>query len=388
MTKENDLYLKLFEHYNDNPWLRAGYNDIIMEIYRETFTSEEAELALQLEFPEVLGGKGRMKTAAEIAAAVGKDEKEVTKMLDGMVIRCAVIKLEMEGQVLYSTMGFSTICDAYQGVPADKIPGGSTDKARKLGKLWTKYYGLGPDDNPAKGQIVEFSSDYPVQRVVPVQGSTGDGKNDFPWEKLDYVLGNAQAITVVECPCRKRHAEFTGCDKPLEVTICMDLLAMIYIQNYGTKMLTKDEALELLKYGADKGLISIVMNTQSGPGQVMNICQCCTDCCNFVAPYVITADPRSVSKSNFVPVRDAAKCKFSKECVDICPVGAIIYHAPYKIDRSDETLAIMEDRCLGCGLCVHHCSNDALVMKKVHDRVPVETIPEMIRKFDEGRAFK
>jgi len=50
--EEKDLYLRLFEHYNDNPWLRAGYNDTIMEIYRLTFTREEAEIALHVEFPQ------------------------------------------------------------------------------------------------------------------------------------------------------------------------------------------------------------------------------------------------------------------------------------------------------------------------------------------------
>ena len=72
-----------------------------MEIYRLTFSPEEAEIALYVEFPQLLGGKGRMKTAAEIAKEVGKDEKEVTAILEGMIIRCAIFKVEMEGQILY-----------------------------------------------------------------------------------------------------------------------------------------------------------------------------------------------------------------------------------------------------------------------------------------------
>jgi len=386
--KERDLYLRLFEHYNDNPWLRAGHNEIIMEIYRLTFTPQEAEIALELEFPKELGGKGRMKTASEIATALGKKEDEVTSMLEGMLIRCAVFKMEIQGSIYYFTLGFSVICDAYQGVDTCKIAGGSIDKAMKLGELWTRYYGLGPQDNPVMGQIVEFASDYPVQRVVPVLGSIVEGGYVHDWERLEQILDNAQLITVIQCPCRKRHARFTGCMKPLEVTICLDLLAAAYIQTYGTKPITKDGALKILEFGAENGLIAITLNTKSGPGQVLNICQCCTDCCNFIAPYVLTPDPRSVAKSNFLPERDADKCTYCKTCVTTCPVNAIIYHAPYKLDRSDEAVVVMEDRCLGCGLCVCHCPEGALSLTRVRDQIPVDTIPEMIQRFDEGRAFK
>ena len=384
---EKDIYERLFEHYNNTPWTRAGCTEEIMEIYRLTFTLEEAELALHLEFPEELGGKGRFKTAADIAQEMGKDEREVARMLDNMVVRCCVVKLEMEGKAFYATMGFSVMCDAYQGVDASKVPGGSIDKAQKLGALWTKYFGLGPDDVPEASHLKEFASDYPIQRVLSVEDALDPEAEVLPFERVSQILDNAKVISVIQSPCRKRHARFTGCEKPIEVTVVLDLLANAYITSYRTRVITKEEALELLKLGHDHGLVTLTLNTQSGPGQVMNLCQCCNDCCNFLAPYVRTADPRSIAKSNYLPRIDAGKCNFCKRCVEVCPVRAMFYHAPYKLDRSDETIHVVEERCIGCGLCAHNCPEGAIKLVKARDVVPVETLKEMILKYNEGRIF-
>jgi ferredoxin len=50
-------------------------------------------------------------------------------------------------------------------------------------------------------------------------------------------------------------------------------------------------------------------------------------------------------------------------------------------------MVIKEDSCIGCGLCAHHCPNDAIMMKKVYDDVPEASLPGVFKKIEEIKKY-
>jgi ferredoxin len=50
---------------------------------------------------------------------------------------------------------------------------------------------------------------------------------------------------------------------------------------------------------------------------------------------------------------------------------ARLYHGSH--DKESERILFLEERCIGCGLCAHHCPNDALKLVKVKDEIPEMT---------------
>jgi Fe-S-cluster-containing hydrogenase component 2 len=60
----------------------------------------------------------------------------------------------------------------------------------------------------------------------------------------------------------------------------------------------------------------------------------------------------TTSPSRFVIALNVEKCTLQKSCVEVCPVSAL------SIEK--DHLKIDQNKCLGCGLCVPSCSENAL----------------------------
>jgi NAD-dependent dihydropyrimidine dehydrogenase PreA subunit len=63
---------------------------------------------------------------------------------------------------------------------------------------------------------------------------------------------------------------------------------------------------------------------------------------------------------------------------------ANLYHGSH--DKESERILFLEERCIGCGLCVHHCPNDALKLIKVKDEVPEMTLRDAFIRVEAERV--
>lgn len=90
----------------------------------------------------------------------------------------------------------------------------------------------------------------------------------------------------------------------------------------------------------------------------------CAQACPFDAITVV----------NGVAVVDKDKCKACGKCVDICPkhlISLIPYDAKYAVscsstDKGPVAMKACTSACIGCGLCVKACANDAVKVEDFH----------------------
>jgi NAD-dependent dihydropyrimidine dehydrogenase PreA subunit len=62
-----------------------------------------------------------------------------------------------------------------------------------------------------------------------------------------------------------------------------------------------------------------------------------------------------LKEKNMPAVVDPAKCKASKDCLDVCPTGAI--------EMRDDKAVVLPDLCADCGVCIETCPNQAIKME-------------------------
>jgi Pyruvate/2-oxoacid:ferredoxin oxidoreductase delta subunit len=82
------------------------------------------------------------------------------------------------------------------------------------------------------------------------------------------------------------------------------------------------------------------------------ICNCCNDCCAIFATQ--NKGHKAFIPSSFVPDLDEEACAPCSRCEDRCPVHAI------EVDEANGSVFMDHDTCIGCGICVTACTQDAI----------------------------
>jgi Pyruvate/2-oxoacid:ferredoxin oxidoreductase delta subunit len=144
-----------------------------------------------------------------------------------------------------------------------------------------------------------------------------------------------------------------------------------YETGRGSRMevLSYEEALAISDNAESAGLVhNTPFNCASLPGV---ICNCCNDCCSTFEPALHSGKANQVAApSRYRPVVDLELCKGCKQCLKRCPFGAV------EIDPIPDTkkakAKIVDEKCLGCGVCVLGCKQNALTYTIVR---PPEFIP-------------
>ena len=203
-----------------------------------------------------------------------------------------------------------------------------------------------------------LSSGFPsFMRTIPTKGTLENFDDVLPYEDVAQMVEDAQTIAVVRCPCR---LAMQKCDNPLETCIQFDRGAKYNIKRGTGRKISKEEALEIVEDAEKRGLVHTVEN-RAALGNVL--CNCCTDCCAIIVPYLKGGEFKKI----LAPSRYAARivpdqCIADEFCVDICPVGAV------KMDEDGQSAVVTETECIGCGLCVSQCPSGALSLRLVRDK--------------------
>lgn len=323
-----DVFKKLAIHLDKTP---SGFPEtesgVELRILKQLFTEPEAELALCLmQMPE---------PAEAIAERAGKDPETVKSMLIEMGVKGLVIHVNKDNKDTFMLLHFVVGIWEYQ---VNRL-------TKRLIKDFNEYV-----PHLIKSQYRQKTQQL---RVVPVNQAVNVDLNVMDYDRVEHIIRSQSKILVAPCICRKEHTMMDkGCDKPLETCLIFGGGAYIYENRRVGRSITQEEALKIVKKSIQSGLVPQPSNSQ----KPINICLCCSCCCQVLKNIKDLEEPSKVVSSNFHAKVDADVCIGCQACEEICPMEAV--------SMTDEAIARVEkNRCIGCGLCVNACEFDAMSLR-------------------------
>lgn len=200
-------------------------------------------------------------------------------------------------------------------------------------------------ENKPTGQRVTIkvnqSMEVPLERIVPTQ-------------EVDALIDKFDEIALGHCFCR-HHKDLMGspCRQTDQRENCFTFgKSARYTSQQGfARMITKQEAREILKKAEESGLVHKAYHPNFDTlKDETSVCNCCRCCCgnavdNMVAPIV--------NATNYLAVIDAELCTGCGTCVEKCHTGAAFLNDAGKAERTEEY-------CIGCGVCAYFCPENAI----------------------------
>jgi Na+-translocating ferredoxin:NAD+ oxidoreductase subunit B len=199
-----------------------------------------------------------------------------------------------------------------------------------------------------------------LMQVIPIEKEIENNQAALPYEQVSTIIENGQSFAVNECICKKeKHLLDNPCDKPLEV--CMGIAPVPGIfeagSPWGGRVISKDEAYEILKKSEEAGLVHLTGNVQNGQIYICNCCGCCCGVLSSVNKYGFSEGVNS----HFYAVIDEALCISCGVCADErCQVNAI--------EEKEDSYQIIQNKCIGCGLCISTCPEEAITLYRKEEK--------------------
>jgi len=123
-------------------------------------------------------------------------------------------------------------------------------------------------------------------------------------------------------------------------------------QGFG-KMISKEEALVILKISEEDGLVHKAWHPHSDISkEETSICNCCKCCCG-IFDWWRKGTTAMINSTNYLSQIDKNKCVGCGTCMEKCPVDAIQGDHNNKAESDPEL-------CIGCGVCAHFCPENAI----------------------------
>jgi len=315
MSKE-DMYDALMDHFGE--WIfDFPKSETLKPMFKLRFTPEEAELLSQIPF---LG-----HTLEQLTAKIDISIDKLKIMLDDFTNKGIIFRIERSSRTLYS---LTDPVFVFYRTPSWN--GEDNDFNRKMSPYLNKYY------------IDTFASDFMGHdtkglRTIPINETVRDTRQVIPYEDVLKVVDNFEYYSVSACPCSHRHTLdpiFEDCKHDLERCLHFDTLGRYIVENGFGREITKEETLEILQKAADAGLVHGLSNTEKAPD---TICNCCSCCCLFLESAVKMPGilPRGHNPSSYI--REMAE----EKCIE------------------DKKVLFTPERCIGCGVCINKCPQDA-----------------------------
>ncbi|KKK43912.1 hypothetical protein LCGC14_1208950, partial [marine sediment metagenome] len=125
-----------------------------------------------------------------------------------------------------------------------------------------------------------------------------------------------------------------------------------HTSNHGfSKLVSKEEAMDILKKIEDAGLVHKAYHLRGDTGKdEVAICNCCSCCClTAKEPLIFPV----VNATNYLASIDEDLCTGCGICVEKC------YNQIIELNDNDKAERI-EEFCVGCGVCAYHCPENAI----------------------------
>ena len=283
------------------------------------------------------------RSAAEIARRCKKDVAFVQQQLDKLVVAGIVRTRTVNGELCYYYPIW--VPGIMEGILSNRE---QCDRYPDLGRCFEEYTRkrlevLVPTLNSGK-QGMSF------MRVMPVISAVENNSRTASYDEIATLIEKATAISVGPCSCRRsRRLMGEGCGH-LEEDMCMYLNdnAINFSKVGAHRLVSKEEAYEILKRAEDNGLVHEINQTDGFEGTTA-ICNCC-GCSCFALRIAEMFRSKNAIRSNFVARVDKEKCVACGQCVENCQTNALklgqktCVNNPHISDAYDSDRAIPWDR--------------------------------------------
>jgi Fe-S-cluster-containing hydrogenase component 2 len=306
----------------------ATKSGVEIRLLQKIFAAEEATLACAM--------TATAEPAAVIAMRAGVDAREGRDNLKRMAAKGLITVRRGEGELTFSLKPFIV------GFYENQLPRMDAEMAALFEEYFNESKGALLREGPAHHRVI------PVEKAIPFQIAIQ------PYEKASALLENALSWGVRDCICRvQQKLVGRGCDRPVNSCLVFAPVKNAFDRSKTDRVITKEEALQILAATEEAGLVHTVGNYRDG---IDYICNCCTCCCGIlrgIAQYGISS---AVAHSDFVLVVDSEACSGCNNCIERCQFNAL--------SASEGIVAVDNQHCMGCGVCVVACSIDALHLER------------------------
>ena len=215
-------------------------------------------------------------------------------------------------------------------------------------------------------------------RYLPVGEVVNNLPMAYPSDRLEVILDRYSDFAVMPCQCRTSSQMVgKGCGRSLETCTVLGPLAPVVVKRGFGKKVSKRDVLEIKAEAEKEGLVTWMMNEESG--KLSNAtCSCCGCCCDALRTVSDFSQPGLIAPPHFMPGLDAASCVNCGDCRKACPMGALVAMGEGAAGWTEHR----PQRCIGCGLCVMACPRKARSMREVPGyRKPPGSMPAYLARY-------
>ncbi|MFH1113866.1 MAG: 4Fe-4S ferredoxin, partial [Pseudomonadota bacterium] len=252
----DEVYHKLAKVLDTLPnGFPATESGIEIKILKKIFTPEEADLFCDLRLAE--------ETAAEIAGRTGRPVKGLEEKLVEMGERGEIAAFRSDGAWKFRMVPWVIGIYEFQLKRMDR-------EFAELCEEFSMHWGANFLRHGLQPQIMQV---IPVEKEIPVK------QEALTYQQVSNLIEQSKSFMVNECICRKKQGLLgMPCSKPLEVCLAMHtdpgLLENSALAG-GGKIITKEQAYEVLRTAEEAGLVHMTSNVESGHWFICNCCECC-----------------------------------------------------------------------------------------------------------------
>jgi len=346
---EQEVYEKFIE------WMRTSFlgmceSDEVLPMVKARYTPEEAELLTGIPFANPFANP----TLEGLAEQKKMNPAVLRSKLDDAAKKGIVFRT-VDGDTVHYSLN-----DAFFVFMRSSFWPGRDDKASKtIAPLMNGYFHNGFFDEAFGAAHIRGL------QTIPIENTIDDTRTVLPYEDVVKVLDGLDYFCVATCPCRHRKnldPHTPDCKHPTKNCLHFGELARYMVQQELGEEITREQAREILKKAADSGLVHGISNWQQG---VDTICNCCKCCCMWFESYHVLKHSGTLDPSNYRVAVTQETCEGCGLCVKRCPMEALrLEESPLANNKTGKVASLDVERCIGCGVCVHKCPSKSLVLER------------------------
>lgn len=329
-----DVYRRLQQHLDNMPvGFPATKSGVELRVLQHLFTPEEAEIALHLSaLPEPLD------KIYSRAKKKGIGRKELARSLKVLAAKGAIHRTHVQGKAHYSKLMLAVGMFEFQVNRLTKEF--HSDVVQYLEEEFGKVFHT---KKTSQMRTIPIS-----EEIIPERGiGTYDRAREL-------VKASPGPFAVINCVCRQgMDLQDEPCKQTelRETCLLMEDFAGPALEAGQARELSREGMLDLLERADQVGMVLQPQNTQ----HPNFICCCCGCCCGVLSTAKKLPRPAEYFDTNYVAEVDAELCSDCRTCADRCQMDAISHW--------DGLAAVDPWRCIGCGLCVSTCPDEAMHLK-------------------------